>query len=190
MYYILHHKSNRLRFEFCKDSTMSLRFAAGSDCTAGMDAQIADRASAFYKIFFCDNWVGYISLLSVKTSYGHKAVLIDVINIKEIRQLDDFNISNFFDSFIDGFAENSGIKDIKYILITTYPVLLSNSKTEEIYSKYARYPRIDGPLSIYRGENREYSDDYLNIFQSLTAETFIIVRDLENDLQGILPGCG
>jgi hypothetical protein len=33
-YYILHHRMNRLQFEFCKDSSMPLRFIAGSDCTA------------------------------------------------------------------------------------------------------------------------------------------------------------
>ena len=188
-YYILHHGMNRLRFEFCKDSSLSLRFVAGSDCTAGMDLQLADPASAFYKIVFCNKWVGYLSLLSVKTAGGYKAVLIDVINIRESANLDDFNISNFFDNFLDSFTENSGITGFKYLLITTHEELLSNSKTSEIYNKYKRYPRIHGPLLLYKGENKEYADDYMKIFQSLTSESFIIVRDLECDRQGILPGC-
>ncbi len=187
-YYILHHRMNRLRFEFCKDSSMSLRFVAGSDCTEGMDLQLSDPASAFYKIVFCNNWIGYISLLSVKTLTGYKAVLIDVINIRETRDLEDFNISNFFDNFVDSFIENSGITGFKYLLITTHDELLSNSKTCEIYYKYKNYPRIDGPLLLYRGENKEYALDYLKVFQSLTSDSFIIVRDLEYDRQGILPG--
>lgn len=188
-YYILHHRMNRLRIEFCKDSSMSLRFVAGGDCTAGMDMQLADSASAFYKIIFCNNWIGYISLLSVKTGDGDKAVLIDVINIGETGEIDDFNISNFFDNFIDSFMESSGITGFKYLLITTHSELLSNSKTCEIYDKYKNYPLIEGPLLLYRGENKKYAEDFLKIFQSLTSESFIIVRDLEYDRQGILPGC-
>lgn len=188
-YYILHKSGNHLRFESCKDSSMALRFFAGGDCSADMNSPLADTASVYYKIFLNDEWIGYVTLLSVKTENDHKAILIDVINIKKSILECDFSIADFFDYFIDGLIERSGIDGHKYLLISAHPEFLSDSETYIIYEKYGRYPEIKEPLLLYRGKDKEYAKDYLTLFQSLKSESYIIIRDFENYCKGILPGC-
>ncbi len=137
-YYVLHHSMCLLRFESCKDSSLSLRFVAGSDCSEGLNSQLADPASSFYKIYMNNEWIGYVSLLSVKTVKDDKAILIDVINIKQSMESFNLIINDFFDNFIDTFIEESGVDGYRYILITTNNKLLSNRNGETIYNKYER----------------------------------------------------
>ncbi len=85
-----------------KDHALAFRSNVAGDCNLRNIDQLKDPASLFYYIFYRNRWCGYASLviLEDKTT-GKKALVIDVINMRNVPKSADIYIPRFIENLID-----------------------------------------------------------------------------------------
>jgi len=178
-----------VNFVPCKDYSMVLRHLAGSDCSSDFFTHLLNDASSFYKIMFFNDWIGYITLLRVKTETGVESVLVDVININSVMVSQGFTIDSIFDDMVERLSSALSKTGLRYLLIPVFSPLLSNSDCDSIYHKFKGLPRVDGPLLLYCKADNDYRLKEDSYFQSMECDKYIIVRDFTEHGQGVLKGC-
>lgn len=182
-----------VNFVPCKDYSLILRNIAAGDNTDEQVFHLLNDATSFYKIYFIKDWIGYVTLLRVKTLTGYDSVLVEKININEVMTEAGFTTDVYFENMSEIFTAEFYQKNYRYLLIPEFtpeiPWMLSDNDSESIYYRYKYSPRLDGPLMLYSKFEDGYSIKPSSNFESMHCDRYIIVRDFTEHGQGVLPGC-
>lgn len=153
-----------------KDISLLFRAIAGNDCSIDFDFHVTHPCSCFYKIIDGENWIGYISLLEVIDDNGIKAILFDVINIRNNPGVDSLELFNQFVNNIESLIEPEGYG---YILIPDNYKYLSNYD-------YIRMPIYHFYCNAKKLMTKLILSPFEETFQSIGSDSYIIVRDFSD----------